>query len=144
MSPWKSIVFKGGPHTLAPTVLGVMIAVYQQFDPSRTPYFIDNWWYSPSLSHQVVQLDDGCSEPSIIILNLREGLPSSPSMQTHFMINLNTSIIHDKFKDVRYPCPDDITADLEVLREYIWSMYTKGNVARRNKAQKKLEVRGKL
>ena len=37
---------------------------------------------------------------SIIILNLQEGQPDNPAMDTHFMINLNMQQIHDKFQDM--------------------------------------------
>jgi hypothetical protein len=33
-------------------------------------------------------------------LNLQEGQPDNPAMDTHFMINLNTQQIHDKFQDM--------------------------------------------
>jgi hypothetical protein len=39
-------------------------------------------------------------ELSITILNLQEGQPDNPAMDTHFMINLNTQQIHDKFQDM--------------------------------------------
>jgi hypothetical protein len=37
---------------------------------------------------------------SITILNLQEGQPDNPAMDTHCMINLNTQQIHDKFQDM--------------------------------------------
>ena len=125
MPPWKIVVFDGeDEHPMASVVLKVMQAVYRHFDPLRQPMKIDHWWFSPSLSHQV---DEGSSEPKIILLTLREGQPDSPAMDTHFMINLNTSRIHDKFKDVRFPCPVDITPELEEIRRYV-----RGKVAREN------------
>jgi hypothetical protein len=93
-----------------------MKAVYRDFDPVHEPSSIDHWWHSPSLSYQVEQ---GASEPSVVILNLREGQPDNPAMDTHFMINLNTQRIHDKFKDVRFAAPADTLGDLETLRNHV-------------------------
>ena len=84
MPRWQNISIDVG---LRPVVLRVMKAVYRNFDPIHEPAAIDPWWHSPSLSYQVEQ---GASEPSIVILNLREGQPDNPAMDTHFMINMNT------------------------------------------------------
>lgn len=127
MSPWNNVVFDE-EDPMAQTVLRVMQVVYRHFDPFHQPAEIDPWLFSPSLSYQV---DEGSSEPSIIILNLREGLPDYLAMNTHFMINLNTSRIHDKFKDIRFPCPVEITSELEELRHIVRS-----EVARKNHERK--------
>jgi hypothetical protein len=137
MSLWKSDVFDGGYHPMQSVVLRVMRVVYQHFDPLHKPARIDHWWYSPSLSHQV---DAVSLEPSIIILNLREGQPDYPAMDTHFMINLNTSRIHDKFKDIRYPCPLELGSDLEKLRQYVRRKVAAENEERSYRANRKLEV----
>jgi len=54
-------------------------------------------------------------EPSIVILNLQEGQPDNPVMDTHFMINLNTQQIHDKFLDVWSIAPADCLGDLQIV-----------------------------
>jgi hypothetical protein len=46
---------------------------------------------------QAIKLE---TEQSIIIWNPQEGQPDNPAMDTHFMINLNTQQIHDKFQDM--------------------------------------------
>ncbi|KAF9463612.1 hypothetical protein BDZ94DRAFT_1321749 [Collybia nuda] len=94
-----------------------MKTVYRHFHLSKIPLTIDHWWHSPSLSYQVEQSNP--LEPSVIILNLREGLPDHPSMNTHFMINLNTCRIHDKFKDERYPAPPEILETLGQIKQYV-------------------------
>jgi hypothetical protein len=55
-------------------------------------------------------------ELSIIILNLQEGQPDNPAMDTHFMINLNTQQIHDKFQDMQSAAPTNCLGDLQTIR----------------------------
>jgi hypothetical protein len=131
MGNWKNISLEEEEdfHNLRPIVLRVMKAVYRTFDPLHEPSGIDHWWYSPSLSYQVEQ---GASDPSIVILNLGEGQPNQPAMDTHFMINLNTLRIHDKFKDERFPAPTDSLGDLEMLKNHV-----RQQVRTRNAAQEK-------
>jgi len=113
MAGWQNI---NDFHSVRPVVCRVMQAVYRSFDSNNGPVTMDHWWNSPSLSYQV---DQGATEPSIVILNLREGEPDYPAMNTHFMINLNTQRIHDKFRDVRFPAPAEILEDLETLRNRV-------------------------
>ena len=114
MAGWQNI---NDFQSVRPVVHRVMQAVYRSFDPDNNgPATMDHWWHSPSLSYQV---DQGATEPSIVILNLREGEPDYPAMNTHFMINLNTQRIHDKFRDVRFPAPAEILEDLETLRNHV-------------------------
>ncbi|KAG1824908.1 uncharacterized protein BJ212DRAFT_553683 [Suillus subaureus] len=90
MADWHRIIF-GNPmsgHSMLPLVIQVMQWIYSTVDPERPPPFtVDNWWHLLSLSYQV---EESGREPSIIILNLREGEPDQPVMNTHFMINLIT------------------------------------------------------
>ncbi|KAG1881006.1 hypothetical protein F4604DRAFT_1578369, partial [Suillus subluteus] len=103
-------------HSMLPLVVQVMQCIYSTVNPERPPPFtVDNWWHSLSLSYQV---DESGREPSIVILNLREGEPDQPTMNTHFMINLNTMRVHDKFQDHRFPAPQEILSVLGELREY--------------------------
>jgi hypothetical protein len=101
---------------LRPIVLRIMKTIYRNFDPAHEPVDIDHWWHSPSLSYQV---EPGASEPSIVILNLREGQPDNPVMDTHFTINLNTQRIHDKFQDMRSAAPADCLGDLQTIRNCV-------------------------
>ncbi|KAG2144408.1 uncharacterized protein EDB93DRAFT_1087715, partial [Suillus bovinus] len=80
------------------------------------PFTVDCWWHSLSLSYQV---EESGREPSIVILNLREGQPDQPEMDTHFTINFNTMRFHDKFQDHRFPVPQEILSVLGQLREYV-------------------------
>lgn len=64
------------------------------------------------------------------------------------MINLNTSRLHDKFKDIRYPCPAEITSELEELRHYVRRKVARENQVRRDvlaenqaRSRRRLEVR---
>ncbi|KIM86336.1 hypothetical protein PILCRDRAFT_322621 [Piloderma croceum F 1598] len=119
MAGWKNISLDDPQDDflrLRPIVLRVMKTVYRNFDPAHEPVGIDHWWHSPSLSYQV---EPGASEPSIVILNLREGQPDNPVMETHFMINLNTQRIHDKLQDVRFAAPADCLGDLETIRNSV-------------------------
>jgi hypothetical protein len=129
MPCWQNISIGVG---LRPIVLRVMKAVYRNFDPIHEPAVIDHWWHSPSLSYQVEQ---GASEPSIVILNLREGQPDNPAMDTHFMINMITQQIHNKFKDERFPTPNEILGDLEILRNHVRQHVRSKNVAQEKRLQ---------
>jgi hypothetical protein len=136
MGDWRNISFNfgEGPQNLQPTVLRIMKAVYRNFDPTHEPADIDHWWHSPSLSYQS---DCGALEPRIIILNLREGQPDNPAMDTHFMINMNTQRIHDKFKDVRFPVPTNILGDLETLRNHVRQMVRSKKAAEDRRAMER-------
>ncbi|KAH7920976.1 hypothetical protein BV22DRAFT_1097271 [Leucogyrophana mollusca] len=119
MTSWTSISFDGSEpeQPLQPQILQVMQSVYRNAS-LPPPFAIDHWWHSPTLSYQV---DDSGQEPSIVIINLREGRPDQPGMDTRFMINLNTMRVHDKFQDRRFPAPSDIIQTLHELREYVRS-----------------------
>jgi hypothetical protein len=53
-------------------------------------------------------------------LNIREGQPDNPAMgKAHFMINLNTQQIHDKFLDMRSAAPTDCLGDLQTIRNCV-------------------------
>ncbi|KAG1728644.1 uncharacterized protein EDB91DRAFT_1161471 [Suillus paluster] len=122
MSGWKSIIFDdpSSDHPMLPLVVRVMKCIYSTVDPTRPPpSTVDNWRRSPSLSYKV---HESGREPSIVILNLREGEEDHPRMNTHFMINLNTMFICDKFKNNRFPAPQEILASLGELRDYVWSI----------------------
>jgi hypothetical protein len=109
-----------------------MKAVYRNSDPAHMVSGIDHWWHSPSLSYQV---EKGAAEPSIVILNFREGQPDHPAMDTHFMINMNTQRIHDKFKDQRFPAPPEILEDLETLRNCVCQEVRSEMVAQERRAR---------
>ncbi|KAG0701787.1 hypothetical protein DFH29DRAFT_925377 [Suillus ampliporus] len=121
MPEWESIIFDDptSEHAMLPRVVQVMKCIYSTVDPALSPpSTVDTWWHSLSLSYQV---GSSGREPSIVILNLREGEADDPIMSTHFMINLNTMRVHDKFMNHRFPVPQEILSVLEGLREYVWS-----------------------
>ncbi|KII88165.1 hypothetical protein PLICRDRAFT_41303 [Plicaturopsis crispa FD-325 SS-3] len=128
MTGWKNIAIDEQPsHPLCPKVLQVMQAVYRQADSLNVPAAIDHWWFSPSISYQV---DPASLEPSIVIINLREGQPDQPAMDNHFMINLNTKRVHDKFKDERFSAPPEILGVLEEIRTYVVDSVRRQNTIR--------------
>lgn len=105
---------------MLPQVVQVMQCIYTTVHPEHPPPFtVDCWWHSLSLSYQV---EESGREPSVVILNLREGESDYPNMDTHFMINLNTMRVHDKFQDHRFPVPQEILSVLGQLREYVRSI----------------------
>ncbi|KAG1769926.1 hypothetical protein EV702DRAFT_1011778 [Suillus placidus] len=107
-------------HSMLPRVVQVMQCIYTTVNPEGPPPFtVDSWWHSLSLSYQV---EESGREPSIVILNLREGESDEPIMNTHFMINLNTMRVHDKFQDYRFSVPQEILSVLTQLREYVKSV----------------------
>ncbi|KAG1896755.1 uncharacterized protein F5891DRAFT_575353 [Suillus fuscotomentosus] len=122
MAGWNSIIFDDptSGHPMLPQVVQVMRCIYTAVNPERPPPFtVDIWWHSLSLSYQV---QESGREPSIVILNLREGEPHQPAMDPHFMINLNTMRVHDKFQDHRFPVPQEILPVLGELKEYVRSI----------------------
>ena len=134
MAGWQNIDVQEDARFrhLCPIVLRVMKAVYHAFDPLHEPTGIDTWWHSPSLSYQV---EKGGSEPSIVILNLREGQPDNPAVDTHFMININTKRIHDKFTDEHFPAPTEILGDLEALKNCVCQVVISKKAAQERRAR---------
>ncbi|KAG2363447.1 hypothetical protein BDR07DRAFT_1483695 [Suillus spraguei] len=96
-----------------PLVVQVMQCIYRAVDPqSPIPSTVDKW-RSLSLSYKV-QLEDPGYAPSIVILNLQEGV-----MNTRFMIDLNSMHIHDKLRDHHLSVPQEIIPTLKELRDYV-------------------------
>jgi len=142
MVGWEDIIFDDpmSGHSMLPQVVRVMQCIYTTVNPERPPPFtVDSWWHSLSLSYQV---EESGREPSIVILNLREGEPDQPAMNTHFMINLNTMRVHDKFQDYRFPVPQEIVSVLGELREYVRGIIRsrwEAKEARNREAARRLE-----
>jgi hypothetical protein len=113
MASWQNLVI---PASLRHKVLQIAQAVYEHAECVDIPSSFDPWWYNPSLSYQV---QGDSPQPSIVILNLREGLAEDPIMNTHFMINMNTFNIHDKFQNERFPVPQEVAEHLQELRQYV-------------------------
>jgi hypothetical protein len=114
MARWENIDVLEDPR-LRLKVLQVANTVYGSRHLAP-PLELDSWWHYPSLAYQVQ--DGDATEPDIVILNLCEGQQDFPDMDTHFMCNLNSLRIHDKFKDERFPAPDDTVEILHELREH--------------------------
>lgn len=74
-------------------------------------------------------------------MNLREGQPDNPAKDTHFMINLNTFWIHDKFKDERFHAPPEISEDLSYLKNYVHQHVRKQRSWEESRAIKQQEKR---
>lgn len=66
-------------------------------------------------------------------------MPDHPSMNTHFMVNLSTRRIHDKFKDERYPAPPEISGVLDEIAQFV-----QNEVRARKKTQEDIVERRKL
>ncbi|OAX34199.1 hypothetical protein K503DRAFT_774817 [Rhizopogon vinicolor AM-OR11-026] len=112
MSGWRNITFTSG-HAMYPLVDQVMQCIYRTVNPRC---------HLPSLSYRE---NESGYEPSIVILNLREG----SQMKTHFMINLNSMNIHDKFEDTRFSIPEEIQSAATQLREYARKVVREGKEA---------------
>ncbi|KAG1728631.1 uncharacterized protein EDB91DRAFT_1161393 [Suillus paluster] len=69
---------------------------------------VDSWERSPTLSYKVHESGQGEEDRS--------------HMNTHFVIDLNTMFICDKFKNNRFPAPQEILASLGELRDYVRSI----------------------
>lgn len=138
MPRWQNISLDPGEdvHHLRPRVLRITQSVYRQLDPGRIPHGLDHWWNTPSISYQV---EGDASKPSIVILNLREGQPDCPAIDTHFMINLNTFRIHDKFQDQRYPVPPDAVEDLTFVKDLVYRV-VKSAKERREEGARRVEL----
>jgi hypothetical protein len=114
---WKNINFEEDPlHPLRPKMLQIMKTVYQHLDSRSGSTIGGILGRSRRLSYQIDSSNP--IEPSIVILKFREGQSDSPAMDTHFMINLNTNRIHDKFKNERFPAPLEILG-LGELRRFV-------------------------
>ncbi|KAG0705689.1 hypothetical protein DFH29DRAFT_847094 [Suillus ampliporus] len=114
---WQSIIFDDptSRHPMLSRVVQVMQCIYYAVDPAHPPPpTVMKWWHSQSLSYQV---GESGYEPSIVILNLREGRQDS-TMKTHFTINLNTMTVIDKFQNRRFPAPKAIRSVLGDLEEH--------------------------
>ncbi|KAG2140070.1 hypothetical protein DEU56DRAFT_798404 [Suillus clintonianus] len=115
---WESIIFDDprSRHPMLPLVVKVMHCIYVTVDPTRPPPpTVMKWWHSQSLSYQV---HDHEYEPSIVILNLREGKRDS-TMKTHFTINFNTMTVNDVSLNRRFPVPNEIHSVVRDLDEYV-------------------------
>ncbi|OJA16038.1 hypothetical protein AZE42_04290 [Rhizopogon vesiculosus] len=123
MTGWQSIIFDDDStsvHPMHSLAIQVMQCIYRTVDPTHPPPSnADGWWNSPSLYYQV---DQSGYDTSIVILNLREGMQYPPQMHTHFMINLNTMCVHDKFQDIRFPVPGEICSVAAQLKEYVTAL----------------------
>jgi len=113
---WQNIQFGELPGSLRPEVVKIMQSVYLHANPTAPPPSADRWWNDPSIGYQV---DGESPEPSIVILNLREGLSDHPSMNTHFMVNLSMLRVHDKFKNVKFPVPEEAVKSARVVFQYV-------------------------
>ena len=97
-----------------PLVVQVMECIYRTADSTHAPSFRPRMdqWYSPSLGYKV---DHSGYQPEIVILNLREGI----QRRNHFMINLITMDVHDKFKKNHFAVPEEVGSAARQLREYV-------------------------
>lgn len=96
---------------MLPLVVQVMQCIYRTADPQNPiPSTVDEW-HSLSLSYKV---QDSGYVPSIVILNLREGVRN-----TRFMINLYTMHVHDKLHDHHLSVPQEIIPVIKELRDYV-------------------------
>ncbi|KAG1725822.1 hypothetical protein EDD22DRAFT_853635 [Suillus occidentalis] len=101
---YKSIVVNSTPTHRHPSLPVVAIA-------ESWNNIFDDPVSDHSMLPQVIQVMQ-----CIYILNLREGESDYPNMDTHFMINLNTMRVHDKFQDHRFPVPQEILSVLGQLK----------------------------
>ncbi|KAG1750180.1 hypothetical protein EDB19DRAFT_95943 [Suillus lakei] len=115
---WQSIIFDDprSKHPMLPRVVKVMHCIYRTANPKRPPPpAVMKWRYSQSLSYQINK--DGY-EPSIVILNLREGQRDSTT-KTLFTINLNAMTVNDRCRNRHFPVPNEIGPALRDLDEYV-------------------------
>lgn len=113
-------VFEDPRHPLKPKIVEVVKTVYLHFDPVNlrsTMDIIDPWWRSPLLS--AYQVDTGHPAALMITLNIKEGEQDDAYMSTHFVINLNTLRIHDKFTGEQHPVPLEILGVLEEIVQFM-------------------------
>jgi hypothetical protein len=75
------------------------------------------------------------TKSSIVILNLREGQPDNPAVDAHFMININTKRIHDKFTDQHFPAHTEILGDLEALKNCVCQVVISKKAAQERRAR---------
>ncbi|KAG1782310.1 hypothetical protein EV702DRAFT_996917 [Suillus placidus] len=113
MTDWNNIIFNdpSARHPMLPLVVQVMQCIYRTVDPQSPIPSTVGRWHSLSLSYKV---EYSGRAPSIVILNLRQGI-----MSTRFMINLNTMHVHDKLHDCRLSVPQEIIPVLKELRDYV-------------------------
>ncbi|GBE83544.1 hypothetical protein SCP_0505980 [Sparassis crispa] len=124
MSGWKNII----------------VEVYKAYDPQHVPFSFDQWWHSQSIGYQ---LDPSGSEPSVIILNLREGLADYPGMDTRFTVNLNTRRVIDKVTKSRVPVPQEVLPSLDEIEKYVRKTITNQKEAAERAVLARLERKRK-
>ncbi|EIW84803.1 hypothetical protein CONPUDRAFT_69802 [Coniophora puteana RWD-64-598 SS2] len=116
MPTWENIVFDGlSPHPLESDMLEIMQSTYRSAGLSP-PDTIDHWWHSPSIGYQ---LNADGSAPTIVIINVREGEPDQPKMNTHFTINLDRLSVKDRKSNRYIEIPGEIAPRLNKVRQWV-------------------------
>ena len=91
--------------------------MYKLLDPTgRQPSRIDSLWNSSSLSYV---LEPGASAPRTVFLELCDGAPNAPAMETHFYINLSRMVIRNNFESRSIRAPSGIAKDMLDLRDHV-------------------------